>query len=140
MKWIRIILFLFLCSCVRETEYNKNNYYVINDLDKGTVILKYWANGIPTNFEVKQKEKKLIEYPSGIITLVPTVSSFSYLRSTDSIQVVFADGKIKTDRKSEVGTDARNMYDNNLYTRQSCAKNCEEFIYTINEQDYAEAK
>lgn len=127
-------------GCVVDKSFNHN--YIIKNSSNQKAVITYYARGNSYgNFTIEKLSILNIERRSNMGGYSQSYTGmFEYLTGSDSIKVTFSDGKIKTDKKSEVDTNPRNMYNNILYTKQSCGKDCEDFIYTVNEQDYAEAK
>jgi hypothetical protein len=62
------------------------------------------------------------------------------LGGTDSLVVIFSDGKMKTDILYDYRTDLINFYNPARQKQSSCGRNCSRTTYVIDEQDYAEAK
>jgi len=119
----------FVSSCITEAGFK---YEIENSTNLDVEIETFNKNsfGTPKKFFIPSRNKILVG--SGY-----SEASLSY---TDSVVVIFADGRIKVDILYNYGADWVNLYNPDRYKKSSCGRKCTKSTYIIDELDYAEAK
>ena len=130
MRWV-IFCFIscypFANSCTPEAgfAYEIENNTTL-DIKVETFVLI--GGGRPRKYEINAKSKIDIGYYG------------ENLGGTDSVVVIFSDGKVKSDVLYKYRADWVNIYNPARQIISSCGRNCSRTTYVIDEKDYAEAK
>lgn len=140
----KILIILLLGGCVVDPVEHKVLYTTRNVFNLEVEVLMYRSGQVDISYQIAPKE----EYAFGLgleMGKKPPVSVvFSRVMYMDSVKIKFADGKVKTDYLEDYKAttlSSKSIYRDDFYTPEnSCGKNCSQYIYFIDEQDYAEAK
>lgn len=143
MKKIILIL-LLLGGCKGDPIEYRVLYTTRNTSNLSVEVFMYRFGKVDLLYQIASKE----EYAYGLGILRGSQPQGSIVASKimymDSVKIKFADGKIKTDYiKDFEASTSKSIYRDEYYiTEQSCPNQayCNQYIYQIDELDYAEAK
>jgi hypothetical protein len=143
-KFILILLVsLAACTVIDKTEY-RVLYGTRNFSNQSIEVFMYKSGNIEIKYQIASQE--LYVYGMNLLRGNQPKGSIrsSMLAVIDSVQIKFADGKIKTDYIQDyLSPNGKSIFRDEYYiTENSCPDqpNCNQYLYTIDEQDYAEAK
>ena len=138
---IIILLLIGFGSCTKGDPPQYSVQYMVRNSLNFNLYISYFSKGNIIKFEnIKAFETKItsIGIDKGSI-----IGNFE-LSNSDSVRIEFADGKTKTDYVQDYfSSSTKSIYRDEYYiTEKNCENNprCSQYIYTIDEQDYAEAK
>jgi hypothetical protein len=138
---IIILLLTGLGSCTKGDPPQYTVQYMVRNSLNFDSYVSYFSKGRIVKFEnIKEFEAKItsIGIDKGSI-----IGNFE-LSNSDSVRIEFANGRSKTDYVQDYfGSSTKSIYRDEYYiTEKNCENNpyCSQYIYIIDEQDYAEAK
>jgi len=142
MRKLFTILIIGLSACTGGTPYNYKVQYVVRNSSNLSVKIYSFKDGNITKFANINSQEMDIFSIGGSSSRQGSVAANIELRKNDSVRIEFADGKFKTDYLEDyISSNTKSIFRDEYYIIEyNCGNYCSQYIYTIDEQDYAEAK
>ncbi len=144
MRKILLICLLGLNGCIVDKVEYIVSYATQNIFNQNVEVSMYRFGNIEIKYQIIPQEVYAYSMNTSMSGQPQGSVRGSRLSSIDSVQIKFADGKIKTDYIQDIfNPNGKSIFRDEYYiTEKSCSgqSKCNLYIYQIDEKDYAEAK